>query len=97
MQKYCSPTGDAESPSVRNFIANYKEECFECLIKKMILLKKINIENCFLVGLSAIYLLKAVLHLKYEKITVINNMQLLYYIDTVLLFVQDPYTDVYLL
>ena len=24
---------DAESPSVRNFIANYKEECFECLIK----------------------------------------------------------------
>ena len=63
----------------------------------MILLKKINIENCFLVGLSAIYLLKAVLHLKYENITVINNMQLLYYIDTVLLFVQDPYTDVYLL
>ena len=49
----------------------------------MILLKKINIENCFLVGLSAIYLLKAVLHLKYEKITVINNMQLLHYIDTV--------------
>ena len=67
------------------------------LNKKMILLKKINIENCFLVGLSAIYLLKAVLHLKYEKITVINNMQLLHYIDTVLLFVQDPYTDVYLL
>ena len=33
MQKYCPPTGDAESPSVRNFIANYKEECFECLIK----------------------------------------------------------------
>ena len=31
---------DAESPSVRNFIANYKEECFVCLIKKMILLKK---------------------------------------------------------
>ena len=26
---------DAESPSVRNFIANYKgEECFVCLIKK---------------------------------------------------------------
>ena len=67
------------------------------LNKKMILLKKINIENFFLVGLSAIYLLKAVLHLKYEKITVINNMQLLHYIDTVLLFVQDPYTDVYLL
>ena len=64
----------------------------------MILLKKIiNIENCFLVGLSDIYLLKSVLHLKYEKITVINNMQLLHYIDTVLLFVQDPYTDVYLL
>ena len=81
MQKYCSPTGDAESPSVRNFIANYKEECFVRLIKKMILLKKINIENCFLVGLSAIYLLKSVLHLKYEKITVINNMQLLHYID----------------
>ena len=53
------------------------------LNKKMILLKKINIENCFLVGLSAIYLLKSVLHLKYEKITVINNMQLLHYIDTV--------------
>ena len=88
---------DAESPSVRNFIANYKEECFVCLIKKMILLKKINIENYFLVGLSAIYLLKSELHLKYEKITVINNMQLLHYIDTVPLFVQDPYTDVYLL
>ena len=52
----------------------------------MILLKKVNIENCFLVGLSAIYLLKAVLLLKYEKITVINNMQLLHYIDTVLLY-----------
>ena len=62
MQKYCSPTGDAESSSVRNFFANYKEECFECLIKKMILLKKINRENCFLVGLFAINLLKAVLH-----------------------------------
>ena len=62
------------------------------LNKKMILS-----ENCFLVGLSAIYLLKAALHLKYEKITVINNMQLLHYIETVLLFVQDPYTDVYLL
>ena len=68
------------------------------LNKKMILLKKIiNIENCFFVGLSAIYLLKSVLHLKYEKITVINNIQLLHYIDTVPLFVQDPYTDVYLL
>ena len=70
---------------------------FCVLNKKMILLKKINIENYFLVGLSAIYLLKSELHLKYEKITVINNMQLLHYIDTVLLFVQDPYTDVYLL
>ena len=97
MQKYCSPTGDAESPRVRNFIANYKEECFECLTKNDPVKKKINIENCFLVGLSAVYLLKAVLHLKYEKITVINNIQLLHYIDTVLLFVQDPYTDVYLL
>ena len=83
MQKYCSPTGDAESPSVRNFIANYKEECFVCLIKKWSCWKKINIENYFLVGLSAIYLLKSVLHLKYEKITVINNMQFLRYIDTV--------------
>ena len=64
--------------------------------KKMILFKKVNIENCFLVGLSAIYLLKPVLHLKYENITVINNMQMLY-INTVPLFVQDPYTDVYLL
>ena len=34
MQKYRSPKGDAESPSVRNFITNYKEECFERLIKK---------------------------------------------------------------
>ena len=67
------------------------------LNKKFILLKKINIEKCFLVGLSAIYLLKAVLHLKYEKITVINSMQLLHYIDTVHIFLQDPYTDVYLL
>ena len=67
------------------------------LNKKMILLKKINIENCFLVGLSAIYLLKTVLHLKCQKITVINNMQVPHYIDTVLLFIQDPYTDVYLL
>ena len=49
----------------------------------MILLKKINIENWFSVGLYAIYLLKSALHLKYEKITVINNMQLLHYIDTV--------------
>ena len=31
---------DAESPSEKNFIADYKEECFVCLIKKMILLKK---------------------------------------------------------
>ena len=59
--------------------------------------KNKKIENCFLVGLSAIYLLKSVLHLKYDKITVINNMQLLHYIDTVPLFVQDPYTDMYLL
>ena len=66
------------------------------LNKKMILLKKINIENFFLVGLSAIYLLKSELHLKYEKITVISNMQLLHN-GTVPLFVQDPYTDVYLL
>ena len=96
MQKYCSPTGDAESPSVRNFIANYKEECFVCLIKKWSCWKKINIENYFSVGLSAIYVLKSELHLKYE-ITVINKMQLLHYIDTVQLFIQDPYTDVYLL
>ena len=67
------------------------------LNKKMMLLKKkINIENYFLIGLSAIYLLKSELHLKYEKITVINNMQLLHK-GTVPLFVQDPYTDVYLL
>ena len=62
----------------------------------MILLKKINIENCFLVGLSAINLLKSVLYLKYEKITVINNMQLLHYIDTVAIRT-GPDTDVYLL
>ena len=54
---------------------------FCALNKKMILLKKINVENYFLVGLSAIYLAKSVLHLKYE-ITVINNTQLLHYIDT---------------
>ena len=77
------PYTDAESPSVRNFIANYKEEYFVCLIKKWSCWKKINIENWLLVGLSAIYLLKSVLHLKNEKITVINNMQLLQYIDTV--------------
>ena len=87
---------DAESPSVRDFIANYKEECFVCLIKKWSCWKKINIENYFSVGLSAIYVLKSELHLKYE-ITVINKMQLLHYIDTVPLFIQDPYTDVYLL
>ena len=51
---------------------------FCVLNKKMILLKKINIENYFLVGLSAIYLLKSELHLKYDKMTVINNMQLLH-------------------
>ena len=34
MQKYCSPTGDAESPSVRNFIANHREESFCVLNKK---------------------------------------------------------------
>ena len=67
------------------------------LNKKMTLLKKKKERKLFLVGLSAINLLKSVLHLKYEKITVINNMQLLHYIDTVPLFVQDPYTDVYLL
>ena len=66
------------------------------LYKKMILLKKINIENCFLVGLSAINLLKSVLYLKYEKITVINNMQSLHYIDTVAIRT-GPDTDVYLL
>ena len=51
---------------------------FCVLNKKMILLKKINIEHYFLVGLSAVYLLKSELHLKYEKITIINNMQLLH-------------------
>ena len=66
------------------------------LNKKMILLKKNKYRKLFLVGLSAIYLLKSELHLKYEKMTVINNMQLLHN-GTVPLFVQDPYTDVYLL
>ena len=42
MQKYCLPTGVAESPRVRNFIANYKEECFACLIKNDHVKKKIN-------------------------------------------------------
>ena len=72
---------DAESLSVRNFIANYKEECFVYFTKNDPV-KKINIENCFLVRLFTIYLLKSVLHLKYDKITVINNMQLPHYIDT---------------
>ena len=67
------------------------------LNKKMILLKKNKYRKLFFSRAVCIYLLKAVLHLKYEKITVINNMQLLHYIDTVPLFVQDPYTDVYLL
>ena len=72
---------------------------FFVLSKKMILLKKINKYRklFFSYGLSAIYLLKSVLHLNYEKITVISNMQLLHYIDTVPLFVQDPSIDVYLL
>ena len=55
---------------------------FWVLNEKMILLKKNKYKNYFLVGLSAIYLLKSVLHLKYDKITVINNMQLPHYIDT---------------
>ena len=54
---------------------------FCMLNEKMILLKKNKYRKLFLVGLSAIYLLKSVLHLKYEKIAVINNMQLLHYID----------------
>ena len=33
------------------------------------LIKKINVGNWFLAGLSAIYLAESVLHLKYEKIT----------------------------
>ena len=67
------------------------------LNKKMILLKKkINRKLLFSRAVCHLYL-KAVLHLKYEKITVINNLQFLHYIDTVLPFVQDPYTDVYLL
>ena len=70
-----------------------------CLIKNDPVEKNIYmyLEICFLIGLSAIYLLKSVLHLKYEKFTVINNMQLLHYIDTGPLFIQDPYTDLYLL
>ena len=55
---------------------------FWVLNEKMILFKKNKYKNYFLVGLSAIYLLKSVLHLKYDKITVINNMQLPHYIDT---------------
>ena len=55
---------------------------FWVLNEKMILLKKNKYKNYFLVGLSAIYLLKSVLHLKYEKITVINNTQLIHYIGT---------------
>ena len=66
------------------------------LNKKMILLKKNKYRKLFF-SRAVIHLLKSELHLKYEKITVINNMQLLHYIDTVPLFVQDPYTDVYLL
>ena len=50
------------------------------LNKKMILLKKNKYRKLFLVGLSAIYLLKSELHLKYEnrcsifkeKISVLN-------------------------
>ena len=67
---------------------------FCVLNKKMILLKKNKYRKLFLVGLSAIYLLQSELHLKYEKMT--DNMQLLHN-GTVPLFVQDPYTDVYLL
>ena len=39
----------------------------------MILRKKIKVGNWFLVGLSAIYLAKSVLHLKYEKISVLKQ------------------------
>ena len=35
----------------------------------MHLIKKINVENWFLAGLSAIYLAESMLHLRYEKIT----------------------------
>ena len=51
---------------------------FCVLNKKMILLKKNKYRKLFLVWLSAIYLLKSELHLKHEKITIINNMQLLH-------------------
>ena len=48
---------------------------FWVLNEKMILLKKNKYKNYFLVGLSAIYLLKSVLHLKYEKITDLGGVE----------------------
>ena len=53
-------------------LAIVKRKVFVRLIKKkMILRKTINVGNWFLVGLSAFYLAKSVLHLKYENITVL--------------------------
>ena len=77
MQKYCSPMLKV---SVYEILLLTIKRNVLCTSQKMILLK--NIENCFLVRLFAIYLLKSVLHLKYDKITVINNMQLPHYIAT---------------
>ena len=78
MQKYrrlalCSPLLKL-CPRVRNVFASYCKEKGFCALdkkKKMILRKTINVGNWFLVGLSAFYLAKSVLHLKYENITVL--------------------------
>ena len=70
MQKYltlalCSPTLKL------SVFLHVKRNGFGRFIKKMILRKTIKEGNWFLAGLSAIYLAKSVLHLKYEKISVL--------------------------
>ena len=87
---------DAESPSVRNFIANYKEEYFVCLIKKW---------SCWINKYRKFSYSRAVCHLsfkisvafKYMRRSLLLTTCSCFIILTQWLFVQDPYTDVYLL
>ena len=70
MQKYltlalCSPT--LKLSKRKKCFLHVKRNVFGRFIKKMILRKKIKKGNWFLAGLSAIYLAKSVLHLKYEE------------------------------
>ena len=75
MQKYltlalCSPT--LKLSKRKKCFLHVKGNVFGRFIKKKIILTKKRKEgNWFLAGLSAIYLAKSVLHLKYEKISVL--------------------------